>query len=197
MLKVALPQPAGITVYEYYAKENSCVKFYDVAERTSGTLHTLCPTEVCSCAEANCPQLKGPEVPEEDNRNEEACDKKDFAYKATLKEVKPSRSTISYVFTIVEVIKEGSDPVQPKDQRIFLAHSQCKGKLDLKVGKDYLIMGAEPKKVEGSYRYVFGSQNWIEYWPTSRESQENDNNRDRYKGLAGFRHILNTFGCLI
>ncbi|KAL7852194.1 hypothetical protein SRHO_G00179790 [Serrasalmus rhombeus] len=139
MLKVALPQPARIAVYEYYAK----------------------------------------------------------AYKATLKEVKLSRSTIIHVFTIVEVLKEGSDPVQPKDQRTFLAHSQCKDKVRVKVDKDYLIMGPEPKKVEGSYRYVFGSQTWIEYWPTARESQENENNRERYKVLAGFKHLFNTFGCLI
>ncbi|XP_036419998.1 complement C3-like [Colossoma macropomum] len=196
MLEVALPQPAGIAVYEYYAKENRCVKFYDVAERTSGKLHTLCPTEVCSCAEANCPQLKGPSVPEENERTNEACRKKDFAYKATLKEVKLSRSTIIYVFTIVEVLLAGSDPVHPKRQINFLAHSQCKGKLDLKVGKDYLIMGPEPKKVAGSYRYVLVSQTWIEYWPTSREGQENKNdNRERYKGLAGLSHLLDTFGC--
>uniref|UniRef100_A0A3B1KAV9 Complement component c3a, duplicate 4 n=1 Tax=Astyanax mexicanus TaxID=7994 RepID=A0A3B1KAV9_ASTMX len=50
MLDVGLPQPVGVTVYEYYANENSCVKFYDT-ERTSGTLYTICPAEVCSCAE--------------------------------------------------------------------------------------------------------------------------------------------------
>ncbi|XP_036419817.1 complement C3-like [Colossoma macropomum] len=196
MLEVALPQPAGIAVYEYYAKENRCVKFYDVAERTSGKLHTLCPTEVCSCAEVNCPQLKGPEVPNEDERTNEACRKKDFAYKATLKEVHLSRSTIIYVFTIVEVLIAGSVPVHPKGQKNFLAYSQCKDKLDLKVGKDYLIMGPEPKKVAGSYRYVLGSKTWIEYWPTSRESQENkNNNRERYKGLAGLSHLLKMFKC--
>ncbi|XP_036412950.1 complement C3-like [Colossoma macropomum] len=195
MLQVALPQPVGITVYEYYAPENRCVKFYDVAERTSGTLYTLCPTEVCSCAEANCPQLKAPEVPTEDERKTEACKNRDFAYKANLKDIKETGSTYSYVFTINEVLKVGSDPVQPQDQRDFLAHDKCRTKLNLIKGKDYLLMGPEPKRVQERYRYLFGSGTWVEYWPTTRESQESKENRDRYNGLRGLSHVLTTLGC--
>ncbi|KAI4872725.1 hypothetical protein NFI96_024607, partial [Prochilodus magdalenae] len=196
MLQVALPQPAGITVYEYYAPENRCVKFYDVTERTSGTLPILCPTEVCNCAEANCPQLKSPEVPDGTVRITEACNKRDFAYKVTLKEIKSSRSTYSYTFTIVEVIKAGTDSVQPKEKRDFLTHSQCKNKLDVKVGKDYLIMGPEPVRIDEKYRYIMGTRTWVEYWPTSKESQDDiNNNKERYNGLAELKYILTTFEC--
>ncbi|KAL6481993.1 hypothetical protein MHYP_G00100730 [Metynnis hypsauchen] len=195
MLNVALPQPVGITVYEYYAPENRCVKFYDAAERTSGTLYTLCPTEVCSCAEANCPQLKAPEIPDEDERKTEACKNHDFAYKAKLQDVKQTGSTYSYVFTIVEILKVGSDPVQPQDQRDFLVHDKCRTKLKLIKGKDYLLMGPEPKRVQERYRYLFGSGTWVEYWPTSRESQDSQENRERYNGLTALSFVLTTRGC--
>ncbi|KAL6481982.1 hypothetical protein MHYP_G00100620 [Metynnis hypsauchen] len=195
MLEVALPQPVGITVYEYYAPENRCVKFYDLAERTSGKLYTLCPTEVCSCAEANCPQLKAPEIPDEDQRKTEACKKQDFAYKAKLQDVKQTGSTYSYVFTIVEILKVGSDPVQPQDQRDFLVHEKCRTKLNLIMGKDYLLMGLDPKKAQERYRYLFGSGTWVEYWPTSTESQGSKENRDRYNGLTALSFVLTTRGC--
>ncbi|XP_066516759.1 complement C3-like [Hoplias malabaricus] len=195
MLAVGLPQPAGVTVYEYYSPENRCMKFYDLIGRESATLHTLCPTEVCSCAEANCPQLKS-DLPEEDERIKEACKERDYAYKATLKESKRSGSTVTYTFTITKELKVGTDAVQRNSQRQFLAHSQCQSKLDLKVNKDYLLMGPEPKKIEGSYRYILGSHTWLEYWPTSRESQEDkNNNRARYTGLAGLEYQLTHFGC--
>ncbi|XP_036413136.1 complement C3-like [Colossoma macropomum] len=193
-LHVRLLQPARITVYEYNDKENHCVKFYDAAERINGMLRTICPTDVCSCAEMNCDLLKDPEVPAEDKRTEEAC-QKDFVYKATLKDIKRSGLEDIYTFS-VDVLKEGSDPVQPQDQRNFWAHSQCKDKLNLKVGKDYLIMGPEPKKIEDSYHYLFGVWTWLEYWPTTRESHENkNNNRERYNGLESLKYYLHYTGC--
>ncbi|KAL7845332.1 hypothetical protein AOLI_G00235240 [Acnodon oligacanthus] len=195
MLEVALPQPVGITVYEYYAPENRCVKFYDMAERTSGTLYTLCPTEVCSCAEANCPQLKAPEVPDEGQRKTEACKNHDFAYKAKLQDIKETGSTYSYVFTIVEILKVGSDPVQPQDQRDFLVHEKCRSKLKLIIGKDYLLMGPEAKRIQEKYRYLFGSGTWVEYWPTSKESQDSQEHRERYNGLSELSFVLTTRGC--
>ncbi|KAL7845321.1 hypothetical protein AOLI_G00235130 [Acnodon oligacanthus] len=195
MLEVALPQPVGITVYEYYAPENRCVKFYDMAERTSGTLYTLCPTEVCSCAEANCPHLKAPEVPDEGQRKTEACKNHDFAYKAKLQDIKETGSTYSYVFTIVEILKLGSDPVQPQDLRDFLVHEKCRSKLKLIIGKDYLLMGPEPKRIQEKYRYLFGSGTWVEYWPTSKESQDSQEHRERYNGLSELSFVLTTRGC--
>ncbi|KAL7845328.1 hypothetical protein AOLI_G00235200 [Acnodon oligacanthus] len=195
-LHVGLLQPARIKVYEYNDKENHCVKFYDAAERTNGMLRTICPTDVCSCAEVTCDLLKGPEVPAEDKRTKEACQRKDFAYKATLKDIKRSGSADIYAFSVIDILKEGYDPVQPQEQRNFWAHSQCKEKLNLKMGKDYLIMGPKPKKIEDSYLYLFGVWTWLEYWPTTRESHENMNNdRERYNGLAKFSHYLQYTGC--
>ncbi|KAF5890919.1 complement C3-like, partial [Clarias magur] len=148
VLKVGVPQPAAVMVYEYYSKENTCVKFYDPhMQKTSGSLYVLCPTEVCSCAESNCPRLKEPEVPEERERNKEACHSMDFIYKATLEMVTRLGSTDVYTFTIIKIIKDGTDKNVLNDLRDFYAHTLCKDKLGLKEGKDYLIMGPEPEPI--------------------------------------------------
>uniref|UniRef100_A0AAZ3PZB2 Anaphylatoxin-like domain-containing protein n=1 Tax=Oncorhynchus tshawytscha TaxID=74940 RepID=A0AAZ3PZB2_ONCTS len=47
---VGLLQPVGVTVYEYYAQENRCVKFYHPMKK-DGTLNRLCQDDVCRCAE--------------------------------------------------------------------------------------------------------------------------------------------------
>ncbi|KAL7852217.1 hypothetical protein SRHO_G00180020 [Serrasalmus rhombeus] len=190
-----LLQPASIKVYEYNDKENHCVKFYDAAERINGMLRTICPTDVCSCAEVSCNLLKNTEVPAEDKRVQEACERKDFVYKANLKDIKRSDSADIYTFTIIDILKQGSDPVQPQNQRNFWAHSRCKEKLNLKMGNDYLIMGSEPKKIDDSYLYLFGVWTWLEYWPTTKESLENRDNKQRYNGLVYFSYYLQYTGC--
>ncbi|XP_053085867.1 complement C3 [Pangasianodon hypophthalmus] len=197
MLHVGVPQPAAVTVYEYYSKENQCVKFYDPhMEQSSGSIRILCPKEVCSCAEANCPRLKKSPVPKEADRSKEACHNKDFIYQATLELVTRSGSTDSYTFTIIRVIKEGTDRNVLNDVREFYAHIACRDKLGLEEGKDYLIMGPEPKLIREEYRYTLGTSTWLEYWPTQGESQENkDNNKERYIGLRSLANLLEQFGC--
>ncbi|KAI5089751.1 complement C3-H1-like precursor, partial [Silurus meridionalis] len=170
MLKVGVSQPAGVSVYEYYNIENRCVKFYDPhMSQSSGSLYLICPKEVCSCAEANCPQLKGPAVPDERLRIKEACHNKDFIYKATLEVVTRERTSDIYTFTIVQVIKEGTDKNVLNEPRDFYIHIACKDKLRLKEGKDYLIMGSEPKKIQDSWHYTIRTSSWLEYWPTQEE----------------------------
>uniref|UniRef100_A0A4W5R2V4 Anaphylatoxin-like domain-containing protein n=1 Tax=Hucho hucho TaxID=62062 RepID=A0A4W5R2V4_9TELE len=59
---VGLLQPVGVTVYEYYAQENRCVKFYHPMKK-GGTLNRLCQDDVCRCAEGtNCCQKVVSEV---------------------------------------------------------------------------------------------------------------------------------------
>uniref|UniRef100_A0AAY5F0M5 Complement C3a, tandem duplicate 4 n=1 Tax=Electrophorus electricus TaxID=8005 RepID=A0AAY5F0M5_ELEEL len=179
MLNTDLPQPVGITIYEYY---NRCVKFYDTStERTSGLLYTLCPTEVCTCAEDSsyCFSFCG------------------SVYKATLKKIKKPGNMDIYTFTIVKVLKEGTDRNVLDQMRDFSVHYRCSKELGLVEGKSYLIMGPEPERAESSYRYMFSARTWIEYWPTSSESQEKkDNNHVRYSGLAQLDHIFQEEGCM-
>ncbi|XP_053471313.1 complement C3 [Ictalurus furcatus] len=197
LLKIGLPQPAAVTVYEYYNKEDQCVKFYDLhMEQSSGSLYLLCPTEVCSCAEANCPRLKTPAVPKEKARIKEACHNKDFIYKATLETVTRIRSTDVYTFIIVKIIKEGTEKNVLNEYKDFYAHIVCKDKLRLEESKNYLIMGPEPKLIKENYRYTIGTSTWLEYWPTEEESQEDqNNNKERYIGLRSLENLLDEFGC--
>ncbi|MCJ8748221.1 hypothetical protein PDJAM_G00162280 [Pangasius djambal] len=170
MLNVGVPQPAAATVYEYYSKENQCVKFYDPhMEQSSGSIRILCPKEVCSCAEV---------------------------YKATLELVTRSGSTDIYTFTIIRVIKEGTDKNVLDHVREFYAHIACRNKFGLEEGKNYLIMGPEPKLIKEEYLYMLGTSTWLEYWPTQQESQENkDNNKERHIGLSGVANLLEEYGC--
>uniref|UniRef100_A0AAY5EX48 Complement C3a, tandem duplicate 4 n=1 Tax=Electrophorus electricus TaxID=8005 RepID=A0AAY5EX48_ELEEL len=81
--------------------------------------------------------------------------------------------------------------------RDFSVHYRCSKELGLVEGKSYLIMGPEPERAESSYRYMFSARTWIEYWPTSSESQEKkDNNHVRYSGLAQLDHIFQEEGCM-
>ncbi|KAG8429967.1 hypothetical protein GDO86_018739, partial [Hymenochirus boettgeri] len=48
-------QPASVTVYDYYAAENRCTKFYNV-DSDSSLLGKICVGEVCKCAEGHCRQ---------------------------------------------------------------------------------------------------------------------------------------------
>ncbi|KAI5089754.1 complement C3-H1-like precursor [Silurus meridionalis] len=170
MLKVGVSQPAAVSVYEYYNIENHCVKFYDPhMSQSSGSLYLICPKEVCSCAEV---------------------------YKATLEVVTRERSSDIYTFTIVRVIKEGTDKNVLNEPRDFYIHIACKDKLGLKEGKDYLIMGPEPKKIQDSWHYTIRTSSWLEYWPTQEESQDNKNNDGlRYIGLSSLSNLLENEGC--
>ncbi|XP_076845466.1 complement C3-like [Brachyhypopomus gauderio] len=195
MLNTNHPQPAGVTIYEYYATENRCVMFYDTSrERASGLLYTICPKEVCTCAEENCPTLKA-DAPKTDIRNRAACSSNDYVYKAAMKDVRTSDNTDIYTFTIVKMLKEGTDRNVVGKTREFSVHHRCSTKLGLKVKDSYLIMGPEPEKVGTSFRYMFTAETWIEYWPTSSEGQEKkDNNNLRYNGLKELEHIFQEEG---
>ncbi|XP_036400802.1 complement C3-like [Megalops cyprinoides] len=57
MTRVGLLQPAAVTLYEYYAMENHCMKFYH-PQKKGGALNRICHEEVCRCAEENCSYQK-------------------------------------------------------------------------------------------------------------------------------------------
>ncbi|XP_053333017.1 complement C3-like [Clarias gariepinus] len=197
IFKVALPQPAAVSVYEYYSPENRCVKFYGTnMEQINGSINIMCYKEVCTCAMANCPQLKGPAVPEETVRSREACNKKEFIYKAILKTVTRSGLADVYTFTIVRVIKEGTDKSVLNEVRDFYTKVGCRDELALKEGKAYLIMAQEINLTGQSLRYTIDADAWLEYWPTQEEAQENmNNNKERYIALSDLAFKMELHGC--
>uniref|UniRef100_A0A671NXC1 Complement C3-like n=1 Tax=Sinocyclocheilus anshuiensis TaxID=1608454 RepID=A0A671NXC1_9TELE len=51
--EVGMLQPAGVTVYEYNAPDDRCVKFYH-PHKKDGALNRLCHEDLCQCAEGAC-----------------------------------------------------------------------------------------------------------------------------------------------
>ncbi|KAM4750142.1 complement C3-like [Anableps anableps] len=176
---VGILQPAAVSVYEHDSPpyETRCVKFYH-PERKAGKLLRLCKNDECICAEENCSMQKKGKI-NNDDRTEKICETKmnskiDFAYKVRVEEFADSGSTDIYTVLVLDVIKEGSSDVGPQNKRrTFLSFPHCREALDVKIGKNYLVMGSskdihadEPNQ---SYQYVLGERTWIEYWPTKTE----------------------------
>ncbi|XP_056622866.1 complement C3-like [Triplophysa dalaica] len=169
MINVDTPQPASVSIYEYYSTEKPCVEFYDT-QREKGLLDTLCHSEVCLCAEENCPKVLNRETT--DNRHNVACDgRTDYVYVAVLDSVNTADKKDVYKFHITNVIKEGSETDVQGKKRDFSAHIRCQSKMKLKPGDRYLIMGPVHTSLEQSYWYSLTARTWLEYWPTGEANQ--------------------------
>ncbi|XP_073478918.1 venom factor-like isoform X2 [Aquarana catesbeiana] len=178
IFKVGLVQPASVTVYDYYAPENRCTKFYHF-EEGSKLLGTICQADVCRCAEANCflqQQLEGQLDAQE--RMERACGQGvDYVYRARIDKVEPNDNYDNYVMTIVKAIRIGTDEKAKGKQRNFVSHNKCRNSLDLQKGREYLIWGVWEDLWDqpDGYSYIIGKDTWIEWWPNNRECQEPEN----------------------
>ncbi|RXN14967.1 complement C3-like protein [Labeo rohita] len=168
MNEVGMLQPAGITVYEYYAPDKRCVKFYH-PNKKDGSLNRLCHEGLCQCVEV---------------------------YKTRVLEMGFSLHADIYNMTIEKVVKQGSDPDVEGNIRSFLAHPFCRDSLKFEKGKTYLIMGQTKNlpRISGKLRYHLGEDTWIEYWPTDKESQTEEH-RKRYIGITSLADELLRFGC--
>ncbi|XP_066516756.1 complement C3-like [Hoplias malabaricus] len=193
---VSMLQPGAITVYEYYAPEERCVKFYH-PQKKEGALKRLCDKDgLCHCAEENC-SLQKKEKIEEKDRQKKACEiGMDYVYKVKVVKTDLSPYSDYYTMKIEQVLKEGTDAGVEGQERSFMGHSNCRESFAFEVGKSYLIMGQSavlPKK-DKRLQYILGEQTWIEYWPTSREGQT-QKYREKYVGITGLANNLMTFGC--
>ncbi|XP_075944184.1 complement C3-like [Anarhichas minor] len=201
-LKVGVLQPAPVSVYEYY-DQTRCVKFYH-PERKAGMLMRLCINDECTCAEENCNMQKKNKV-SNDQRTATICEtelnkKVNFVYKVGLEEFREGLSTDIYKVRVLQVIKEGSKDVRPLNElRTFLSYPYCREPLDLRTGKNYLIMGTSKDihryDQDQSYQYMLGERTWIEYWPTNAECQT-DEHRPTCLGMADMVQQYLIFGCL-
>ncbi|MCJ8748175.1 hypothetical protein PDJAM_G00162320 [Pangasius djambal] len=194
---VALLQPAGVTVYEYYSPGGRCVKFYHPTKK-DGALNRLCSDQegLCQCAEENCSIQKKQKIEEKD-REKKACEAgMDYVYKVKVVKLDQSPNTDFYEMKIEEVLKEGSDPDVREKQRSFMGHANCRESFGFEEGKSYLIMGrsVDLPRIDGKLQYILGEQTWIEYWPTREEGQTSQY-RDKYIGITSLAQILTDFGC--
>uniref|UniRef100_A0A4W6DX98 Complement component c3a, duplicate 5 n=1 Tax=Lates calcarifer TaxID=8187 RepID=A0A4W6DX98_LATCA len=203
-LKVGVLQPAAVSVYEYNNNpfKTHCVKFYH-PERRGGQLLRLCRNDECICAEENCSKQKKGKVNDAD-RTAKACEttarsKIDFVYKVGVDEFTDGLSTDIYTARVLDVIKEGTSDVGPQGKlRTFLSFPHCREALDLRKGKNYLIMGASKdihKDDQGQlHTYVLGERTWIEYWPTEAECKTKEHSAT-CTGINGMVEHYRVNGC--
>uniref|UniRef100_A0A8C8LZ98 Anaphylatoxin-like domain-containing protein n=1 Tax=Oncorhynchus tshawytscha TaxID=74940 RepID=A0A8C8LZ98_ONCTS len=132
---VGLLQPVGVTVYEYYAQENRCVKFYH-PNKKDGTLNRLCQEDVCRCAEESCSFQKKHGDMSKVKLLDKACEAgMDYG-----------KSTLMFNFSL------GTDLLLDGEKRLFLAHPSCRKALDLEEGQSYLLMGDSAALIQNGDR---------------------------------------------
>uniref|UniRef100_A0A8C9WAI4 Complement C3 n=1 Tax=Scleropages formosus TaxID=113540 RepID=A0A8C9WAI4_SCLFO len=198
MQKIGLIQPAAVTVYEYYAMENRCTKFYH-PEKKDGALNRICHDDVCRCAEENCSMQKKLGKNRDLDRITEACTAEVDYVQVVRAEV--SDSLDRFTIKILEVIKEGTDTEVQWKERMFISHPYCREAINLLEKKMYLLMGKSKsvhlpfkESLSCSMTYMVGDGTWIEYWPTPEECQ-----MEKYQQtcleITNFTNDLFNFGC--
>uniref|UniRef100_A0A8C0HER1 NTR domain-containing protein n=1 Tax=Chelonoidis abingdonii TaxID=106734 RepID=A0A8C0HER1_CHEAB len=200
--EVGLIQPAAVTVYEYYALENRCTKFYHPTQE-SGLLKVLCEEEACRCMEgkgrpkggedfsALSLHRLGPERAPMAAQGSAA-----LVYKAQLVKVQQNGMYNYFTMRIVQVIKEGTEQsIQGKTRR-FISPVACKATLNLLENRSYLIWGLSSDlwDVKTEMAYLLGSGSWIELWPNPLECQQG-HFQALCKGLEVFAQHMVTNGC--
>uniref|UniRef100_A0A8C9S837 Complement C3 n=1 Tax=Scleropages formosus TaxID=113540 RepID=A0A8C9S837_SCLFO len=203
MLNVGLIQPAVVTIYEYYAMENRCTKFYH-PEKKDGALNRICHDEVCRCAEENCSMQKklgknrdlDPETKVPTNELNLLLS----VYKVQVVRAEVSDSLDRFTIKILEVIKEGTDTEVQWKERMFISHPYCREAINLLEKKMYLLMGKSPvdspfqESLSCSMMYMVGDGTWIEYWPTPEECQMEEYRKTCEEISTGVTDLL-TLGC--
>uniref|UniRef100_A0A8C8STP1 Uncharacterized protein n=1 Tax=Pelusios castaneus TaxID=367368 RepID=A0A8C8STP1_9SAUR len=179
--EVGLIQPAAVAIYEYYALENRCTKFYHPTQE-SGLLNVLCEEDACRCMEGKGRRLSLPSSPP--------------VYKTQLVKAEQNGMYNYFTMRIVQVIKEGNEQgVQGKTRR-FISPVACKATLNLMENRNYLIWGLSSDlwDLKTETAYLLGSSSWIELWPNSEECQQG-HLRPLCKGLEEFAKHLLANGC--
>uniref|UniRef100_A0A672QEP5 Complement C3-like n=1 Tax=Sinocyclocheilus grahami TaxID=75366 RepID=A0A672QEP5_SINGR len=193
--EVGMLQPAGVTVYEYNAPDDRCVKFYH-PHKKDGSLNRLCHEDLCQCAEENCSLQKKHHI-KESQRAYKSCDLYAVTYyfvvyKTRVVGMELSLQADIYNMTVEQVLKEGTEADVEGKIRSFLAHPYCREFLDFQEGKTYLIMGQTT--MDDLHVYSLGEETWIEYWPT-REEAQTQKHRDIHDGITALSDELFNFGC--
>ncbi|XP_059495845.1 complement C3-like [Stegostoma tigrinum] len=195
--KVGLIQPASVEVYEYYNKENSCRKFYNVNENNA-MLSKICQGEVCKCVEGGCLLVKLPEHQiSYRERLERSCEHAiAYVYKVSFHKKEKRDNYINYEMRVLIVIKQGTDDVYTQNIRELIIHANCEEIFNVELEHDYLLMGqvADLWKDNERIYYVIGNGAWIEWWPSNVQCQNQQYARVCQQ-LEEFREILMVNGC--
>ncbi|XP_072015058.1 complement C3-like [Amphiura filiformis] len=175
-------QPVAVKVYDYYAPDKECVKFYHPTAQ-SELLATVCEGSTCHCAAGNCPKRAC-------TANEcstsyldvisKICSSSDtFAYKVSYGNRKSNGAGFDvYTLNIDSVLKIGNDFALEESFRANPSASvarqfwKSKNCQELQIGskRHYLVIGRGGLKVqdergEDSYQYIIDDTYVFEDWP--------------------------------
>uniref|UniRef100_A0A8C8SX26 Uncharacterized protein n=1 Tax=Pelusios castaneus TaxID=367368 RepID=A0A8C8SX26_9SAUR len=189
--EVGLIQPAAVAIYEYYALENRCTKFYHPTQE-SGLLNVLCEEDACRCMEGKGRATLSPRCLARQSSWPErlSLPSSPPVYKTQLVKAEQNGMYNYFTMRIVQVIKEGNGPCVQGKTRRFISPVACKATLNLMENRNYLIWGLSSDLTA----YLLGSSSWIELWPNSEECQQG-HLRPLCKGLEEFAKHLLANGC--
>ncbi|XP_070272053.1 complement C3-like [Myotis yumanensis] len=193
---VGLIQPGAVKVYSYYNLDETCTQFYH-PEKEDGLLSKICHNEICRCAEESCFIHHSEDQVTAEDRVDKACEPGvDYVYKTSLLRKELSDDYDEYIMVIKQIIKSGTDEVQPEQERRFISPVKCRAALKLQEGKHYLIWGLSSDLwgEKSNIKYIIGKETWVELWPEADECQD-DENKKLCRDLASFRESMVVFGC--
>ncbi|XP_054573438.1 complement C3-like [Eptesicus fuscus] len=193
---VGLIQPGAVKVYSYYNLDETCTQFYH-PEKEDGLLSKLCHNEICRCAEESCFMHHSEDQLTPEDRLDKACEPGvDYVYKTSLLRKELSDDFDEYIMVIKQIIKSGTDEVQPEQERRFISHVKCRAALKMQEGKHYLMWGLSSDLwgEKSNIKYIIGKDTWVELWPEADECQD-DENKKLCRDLASFTENMIVFGC--
>ncbi|XP_066510101.1 complement C5-like isoform X1 [Hoplias malabaricus] len=159
-------------VYEFHDPDNQCTKFYYTQSRR---LLRLCNDDQCQCMAAECCSLK---TSTDDTitikqRKQDICrDSIKYGFKVKITSTTAEGDFLTYTAIVEQTLKKGSEDIKTGSEIGFVKKATCSS-VNLEIGKQYLIMGAEMMqlRVDRSYKYKFplDSQATVEWWPSESD----------------------------
>ncbi|XP_004688804.1 PREDICTED: A.superbus venom factor 2-like [Condylura cristata] len=213
MLQADFLQAAQVTIYDYYEpceqgsgadgeslkgtwSSRRCSAFYNLPKEQP-SLRKICHSEVCRCAEEQCPSLrKDSSTIKKSELQVEACETGvDFVYKVKLEEVETSASNpyIYYNMQLQAIIKSGTDSALPLTRKKFVSHTNCYDALGLQEQETYLIMGQASSlwRIKSDYKYVLDKKTFLMRWPDDGDV----GNKELLDQLEEFSEYMRSHGC--
>uniref|UniRef100_A0A8B9PBZ4 Complement C4 gamma chain n=1 Tax=Apteryx owenii TaxID=8824 RepID=A0A8B9PBZ4_APTOW len=151
---MGLIQPANAILYDFYNPERKCSVFYS-APQHSAMLSKVCHADVCQCAEGPCPRQRSTfsKAITVITRLNFVCynPTADYVYEVELLNTTQKNVFDYYEAKIQRILKTTADEsVFVGAHRQFIKRSTCK--LNMEVGKRYLLMGKDGQTVDYNNR---------------------------------------------
>uniref|UniRef100_A0A8C8BQX9 NTR domain-containing protein n=1 Tax=Oncorhynchus tshawytscha TaxID=74940 RepID=A0A8C8BQX9_ONCTS len=164
LFRVGMVSASLFKIYEYNDQESQCSKLYSPPIETK--LLRLCVGEQCHCMAAECCNFKSemdPSITAEERRQTTCRDNIKYAFKVKIKSIEEEGDFSTYVANVEDPFKREVE---------FVKKASCSS-VDMKIGGQYLIMGADSMQIRVGrsykYRYPLDSQATVEMWPTECE----------------------------